>query len=415
MQPFALLDDCRSDGAVSRLYTGWCGERISHSAEDLPACWQAVQIEMARGRHVVLLADFEWGVRLQGVALPRQHPPGCLRFLIFESLQRLEASAVDCWLAAQVSPDHAPAALVGAWQPEMPAEAFEARVRRIHALIRDGETYQVNLTLRLHNRLLGDPLAFYRMLRERQPVPYGALIHRPQSPERDAGSPWLLSLSPELFVRHEIDAQDARLIARPMKGTVARVPDDAQRDQAAADWLAADPKNRAENLMITDLLRNDLGRIARTGSVKVPALFAVEAHGALWQMTSTVQAEPLPQLDLPALLQALFPCGSITGAPKRHTLELIGTLEDSHRGLYTGAIGWIDPAPAGSALGPLALSVAIRTLELTSVEATAVDGASQVHEVRLGVGCGIVLDSDPTLEWQECLLKARFATEGVAP
>jgi len=413
MQPFALLDDCRTEGAISRLYTGWCGEQISHSGEDLQACWRAVQAEMDRGRHVVLLADYEWGVRLQGVALPARQPAGCLRFLIFNAIERLDAQAVERWLVAQVPPDQPAPALAGSWQPEMAPEAFEDRVRRIHALIRDGETYQVNLTVRLHNRLQGDPLAFYRVLRARQPVPYGALIHRPKTLESDAPS-WLLSLSPELFVRHDVDVQGSRLMARPMKGTVARVPDDSQSDQAAAAWLAADPKNRAENLMITDLLRNDLGRIARIGSVQVPALFAVEAHGALWQMTSTVEAEPLPQVDLPELLRALFPCGSITGAPKRHTLKLIGTLEDSHRGLYTGAIGWIEPAPADAAqaLGPLALSVAIRTLELRPAQAETAEPMQ--HDLRLGVGCGIVLDSDPAQEWQECLLKARFATE-VAP
>ena len=406
MKPFALLDDRRGDGASSRLYTGWCAEWVSHSDADLAACWQDVRAEMARGRHVVLVADYEWGVRLQGVALPAQHPPGCLRFLIFESLQRLEASEVDRWLAEQDRADLPAPSLAGPWQPEISAQSFEDRVRRVHALIRAGETYQVNLTLRLRNRLYGDPLAFYRALRARQPVPYGALIHRPPAAADDAPG-WVLSLSPELFVRHDVDAQGARLVARPMKGTAARVPDDAEQDQAAAAWLAADSKNRAENLMITDLLRNDLGRIARTGSVQVPALFAVEAHGALWQMTSTVQAEPLPQIDLPELLRALFPCGSITGAPKRHTMALIGTLEDSPRGLYTGAIGWVEPAAvdAAQALGPLALSVAIRTLELHPT------AQSEWHDIRLGVGCGIVLDSDPAQEWQECQLKARFATD----
>ena len=171
-----------------------------------------------------------------------------------------------------------------------------------------------------------------------------------------------------------------------------------------ARWLGNDTKNRAENLMIVDLLRNDLGRIARIGSVKVPELFAIEAHATLFQMTSTVRATPTEGLSFADLLRATFPCGSITGAPKHHTMELIAGLESTPRGLYTGAIGWIS-APAGTArCGEFCMSVAIRTLTLG--ERT----ASDVRSASLGIGAGIVLDSEAGAEFDECLLKARFLT-----
>src|SRR6202012_4078766 len=166
----------------------------------------------------------------------------------------------------------------------------------------------------------------------RQPVPYGALIALP-------GGQWVLSCSPELFIQKE----GATLRARPMKGTAPRSADPVA-DRHAAEFLANDPKNRAENVMIVDLLRNDLSRVAETGSVKVPALFSVEPYASVWQMTSTVEARLRAQTSFADVLRALFPCGSITGAPKHRTMQLIDRLETSPRGLYTGAIGWLDAA-----------------------------------------------------------------------
>ncbi len=402
---FALLDEADAPAGAprSRLLSGWLGEWRCDDPATLEAVWAGAQAQIAAGAHALLLADYEWGVRLAGAGTPggwSEQAPGALRLLMFSRLQRLDTAGVAAWLAeAEGRAEPAPAAVL-APQPDDDADTYAAAIARIHALIRAGETYQVNHTLRLRGQAVGTPLALYRRLRALQPVPFGALLALP-------GDRWVLSCSPELFVRHEA----GRLEARPMKGTAARRPDDAQADAAAAAWLAADIKNRAENLMIVDLLRNDLGRIARTGSVKVPALFRVEPYRTVFQMTSTVEAEPAPGVDLPAVLRALFPCGSITGAPKHRTMQLIESLESSPRGLYTGAIGWVEaPAPGSDRrLGDFALSVAIRTLELGAPVGPA-PGQGGLRPVRLGVGGGIVLDSvaeDEAAEWR---LKSRFAT-----
>lgn len=246
--------------------------------------------------------------------------------------------------------------------------------------------------------MFGSPVALYRRLRARQPVRYGALIALP-------GGAWVLSCSPELFV----EKQGATLRARPMKGTAPR-SDDPATDRGAAEFLGSDPKNRAENVMIVDLLRNDLSRVAQTGSVNVPALFSVEPYASVWQMTSTVEAALRPGTSFAGILRALFPCGSITGAPKHRTMQLIDELESTPRGLYTGAIGWLDAAasePAGSggnACGDFCMSVAIRTLTLKpSAQAGSLRGT-------MGIGAGIVLDSVAEDEYAECRLKARFLT-----
>jgi para-aminobenzoate synthetase/4-amino-4-deoxychorismate lyase len=193
-----------------------------------------------------------------------------------------------------------------------------------------------------------------------------------------------------------------------MKGTAPRSADPSA-DRGAAEFLGNDPKNRAENVMIVDLLRNDLSRVAQTGSVKVPALFSVEPYASVWQMTSTVEAALRPGTSFAAILRALFPCGSITGAPKHRTMQLIDELESTPRGLYTGAIGWLDaPAPEPAANedsgGDFCMSVAIRTLTLKPLEPTG--------ELRgtMGIGAGIVLDSVAEDEYAECRLKARFLT-----
>ncbi|MET0264558.1 MAG: chorismate-binding protein, partial [Duganella sp.] len=210
-----------------------------------------------------------------------------------------------------------------------------------------------------------------------------------------------------LFVRHSAGV----LTARPMKGTApaagpGQTPDNLERARA----LAADPKNRAENLMIVDLLRNDIARVAQTGTVQVPALFEVQRYSSVLQMTSTITAALRPEATLADIFTALYPCGSITGAPKRRTMEIIGELEPDPRGIYTGAIGWFAPPAVngednGGQVGDFCLSVPIRTLALS-----APDGASGVRHGELGVGAGIVHDSASADEYAECALKARFLT-----
>ncbi len=399
---FALFDDldARPGQPSSRLYTGFVREHHCADPGTLDATWHAVEADQHAGLHAVVLADYAWGDRLQRGAAAGGGE-SALRVLLFATLQHLSAQEADVWLQAQDEGRATPSpAGVLDPQPSVDRAAFDEAIARIHDAIRRGETYQVNYTYRLDGRMHGNPAALYRRLRAAQPVPYGAFIALPAQ----AGQPrHVLSCSPELFLRHA----HGLLTARPMKGTAARTGDPAH-DAATARWLAGDAKNRAENVMIVDLLRNDLGRIARTGSVKVPALFSVEPHGAVLQMTSTVQAEVAPGVGFADLLRATFPCGSITGAPKHHTMSLIAQLETTPRGLYTGAIGWIDAptagAASGTACGDFCLSVAIRTVVLGGVE---VDG---LRPARLGVGAGIVIDSQPEAEFEECRLKARFLT-----
>ena len=235
-----------------------------------------------------------------------------------------------------------------------------------------GDIYQANLTFAAEVPVAGHPLALYAALRTRARAGHGALVF--------TGSHWLLSLSPELF----FTLADGVATTRPMKGTA---PPDAD-----PETFRADPKQRAENLMIVDLLRNDLSRVARTGSVKVPALFEVEHYPTLLQLTSTVTAQLEDGKDAIDLLNAIYPCGSITGAPKIRAMQIIDALEASPRGPYCGAIGRL--APDGSA----AFNVAIRTLTLRDGDGTA----------RLGLGSGIVADSEADAEWRECLVKGKF-------
>ncbi|MGL4410388.1 MAG: chorismate-binding protein [Zoogloea sp.] len=369
MTVFALLDDHQSpaDAPRSRLYEDWvreyrcAGQSPAEAAGEWRAQWPRIAADLAAGLHGVLLADYEWGVALAGLTPPADARPS-LRVLLFRHCRRLSAAQVETWLAARhPRADTPPVAGLMDAEADESAAAFAERIEAIQAAIRRGETYQVNHTFRLNFQAYGDPIALYRRLRARQPVPYGALIALPPTPGSN-GPDHVLSLSPELFLRH--DPAAGRLITRPMKGTLARSGDPAE-DNRRAKALAADPKNRAENLMIVDLLRNDLGRVAQSGSVRVDELFGVEAYGPVLQMSSTISAEPRPGLDFAALLAALFPCGSITGAPKHRTMSLIGRGEPTPRGLDPGAIGWLDGADGPSAQLPaFCLSVAIRTLVL---------------------------------------------------
>ncbi|KFL30107.1 hypothetical protein JP75_16035 [Devosia riboflavina] len=261
------------------------------------------------------------------------------------------------------------------------ASAFDAVKNYIAA----GDTYQVNLTFKASFQLSGSPLGLYRRLAQSQKTAYGAYIH--------AGDHFVLSRSPELFVSGTGDM----LAARPMKGTLPRAPL-ASKDAADRAALANDEKNRAENLMIVDLLRNDLGRIAEIGSVEVTDLFTVETYSTLHTMTSGISARRRPDVTMLDVLENLFPCGSITGAPKLHAMEIIREVETSPRGLYTGSIGYIAPN------GDFAFNVAIRTAVIDA------DGNGEI-----GIGGGIVADSEAQSEYEEALLKLRFLSDPAPP
>ncbi len=387
---FALLDDASAPdtGARSRLYTAHAGTLQCDDAAGWPQLLDELQQALARGLYAVPLLTYELGGQLAGVPTAPTDAP-LAQVLLFRQCQHLSAAEVAAWLAAQS--DAAPAG-VARIHANIGQQEFTAAINRIRDYIAAGDTYQVNYTYRLRFDAFGSVVSLYARLRQRQPVPYGALIALPD------GSA-VLSLSPELFMRH----QRGELMARPMKGTAPAATDDAENNRRAAA-LASDPKNRAENLMIVDLLRNDLGRVAVTGSVEVPALFDVQRYSSVLQMTSTVRCQVRPDATLGQIFAALYPCGSITGAPKRRTMEIINELEPDARGIYTGAIGWFDPPQGAASLGDFCLSVPIRTLALQAPD-------NGMRRGQLGVGAGIVFDSQANDEYAECQLKARFLTE----
>lgn len=393
--------------------------------EQLTPAFEAIETARQAGHWVALLLDYELGEWLLPSAQPSQpdasasgatgpHPTRPrLRALVFEravhedpwtvpidiprqaaagSTPSTHASTAEArsHIAGQAIP--AAATTTGSATATGSSSASAPRVRQviarqsrtqyirhveaIRAGIAAGDFYQINATQPLDVLVEGDARALYTQIAQANPSAHAAYI------EDDHET--VLSWSPELF----IERRGERVVTRPMKGTAPRDADPT-RDQALGDALRASSKDRAENLMIVDLLRNDLGQLAAPGDVRVDALFTLEAYASVWTLTSTISAR-LPRASLAQLLGALFPCGSITGAPKRAAMDWIRTHEIAPRGLYCGSIGWLAPN------GDLSLNVAIRTLTLD------VEGRG-----CYGVGGGIVFDSDPAREWQECQWKSR--------
>lgn len=264
-------------------------------------------------------------------------------------------------------------------EPSRSQADYLQAVTAIHQAIERGETYQINYTFPLDGIWRGDPLQVYRSLLDRQRPAFGALL--------ETGSHTIISASPELF----FSLRNGVIVTRPMKGTAPRGRFSAE-DLTLADQLRQSPKERAENLMIVDLLRNDLGRIAVTGSVRAERLFEVASYPTVHQMTSTISARLQPETELVDIFRALFPCGSVTGAPKRRSMEIIAQLEQQPRGIYCGAIGYLAPE------GECCFSVAIRTLLLDH----------GTGRTSMGVGSGITWGSEPMAEYVECLTKAAF-------
>ena len=349
-----------------------------------PALLAALDAELRAGHAIAGFMSYEAGATLVGAPLAGAAEPPLAWFGAYTGPEVVEAGPGG----APLRPPRDPRGTLREVRAEDDEAAWAAGVAAVRAALVAGDAYQVNLTTGFTCRV-DDVRDAYRALSAAQSVPYGALL--------DTGSVVLASASPELFVRARGAVDALHLTARPMKGTAPRGAD-AAADAVAADALRADPKNRAENVMIVDLLRNDLGRVARPGSVRATRLLDVERYRRVLQMTSTVEADAAADLPLSALLTALFPCGSITGAPKRRTMQLIAALERRPRGAYTGAIGFALPTPEGR-VQEAVFSVAIRTLEVR-------DGVG-----RLGVGAGIVVDSDAAAEHAEVRAKARFLTD----
>lgn len=364
--PFLLFDDARQGGRA-RLYRAPQAVIRAERSEDVLPALGALQAAVRGGAHAAGYLAYEAGFALDP-ALARAARKGdgpLLWFGLFESWEEVDAGAV--------LPDPA-GAWNGAPEPQWSREDYLAAVERVREQLHAGEHYQANLTFPCAVPFEGDPAALYARLRAASRAGWGALI--------DTGERLLLSLSPEQF----FTLSGGLIEARPMKGTAAPDADPAS--------LTADAKSRAENLMIVDLLRNDLARVAEPGSVAVPELFAIERYPTVTQMVSRVTARLAPGLDAVDVLRTIFPCGSVTGAPKIAAMLALRDLEPHPRGAYCGSAGWIEPG------GDASFNVLIRTLELERGKGPA----------RLGLGSGLVVDSVAADEWAECLSKGAFVT-----
>jgi len=377
--PFVLLDDNLAADGTSYLFT---------EPQEIVRCDEPGEVEAAltrlseAGRQGLYAAGFlayELGYLLEPKLrslLPPQRGQPLLWMGLYERVEKLRPAATTAWLAERGGGGFELTDLTLSLDEARYLEAFD----KVKSYIAAGDVYQINLTMKYDFSFSGNPIDLYNELRIKQRVSHGAVI---------AGEDFtVLSLSPELF----LEVTDGKAIARPMKGTAPRGPTPGE-DQTLQRWLHEDPKSRAENLMIVDLLRNDLGRSALIGSVRVTDLFRVETYPTVHQMTSGIEARLHPGIAFPELLAGLFPCGSVTGAPKVRAMEIIRELESTPRGVYTGAVGMIAPG------GDLRFNVAIRTLWLDDAQ-----------RGEMGIGSGIVYDSVGHDEYEECLLKAEFLT-----
>ena len=343
----------------------------AHTPHEVPPALAAIDAARAQGAWLAGFASYEAGYALEPRLMPLMPSERRLPLLQFGVFDAPHAAA----------PLVSGPAVLRDITPHWSAADYAAAFDQVHAYIGAGDIYQANLTFPITMRADGTPDALHAALAAIQPVRFGALIDAP-------GLPAILSRSPELFFRTDAAG---RIETRPMKGTQPR-SDDAAEDAHRRAFLSSDEKNRAENLMIVDLLRNDISRICQPGSVRVPELFKVETYETVHQMTSLVTGQMVADTGLSDIFRALFPCGSITGAPKLRAMQILAALEPAARDIYCGTIGWAAPD------GRSEFNVAIRTLMLQ-------DGAA-----TLNVGGGVVHDSTAASEYEEALWKARFAS-----
>jgi len=377
--PFVLLDDARPGGAGARLFHTPAGAVRADSPEEMQRALQGMELWFDHGFNLAGFVSYEAAPGIEPHAAVQRGEGPCLWFGIFPLVEQVDAEAL--------LPDPA-GAWAGAPVPHITAAAYRGQFDRVADYIKAGDIYQANLTFRADVPFAGHPAALYALIRRRAAAGHSALVF--------TGSHWVLSFSPELFFDYNEDKDG--ITVRPMKGTARRGATPAE-DDAIAAALAADPKQRAENLMIVDLMRNDLTRVAQPGTVKVPSLFQVERYPTVHQMVSTVTAYPSGDAGPIEVLAGLFPCGSVTGAPKLRAMQVIAEVEHGPRGIYTGAIGAI------TSDGDANFNVAIRTLTIE-------EGATRA---LLGLGSGVVADSNAAEEWDECLAKGAFVTSGETP
>lgn len=379
---FVLLDNSTRPDAISLLFERPKAIIRADVPAEVPAALKALAQAPPRGLYAAGFFSYELGYILEprlAARLPDHRAVPLLWFGLYAAPRPLRGSEVQAWLTAEAIGNPSLGALHHTWD----ANAYLARFEKVQENIRAGDIYQLNLTFKAKFDLEGSPLALYRDLRLKQRVAYGGLV--------DTGAATILSASPEVFIE-----QDGRLVVtRPMKGTAPRAGTN-EADAEVSRALAADVKNRAENLMIVDLMRNDLGRLAELGSVHVTDLFTVETYKTLHQMTSGVRAVLREDVGIEDLLKAIFPPGSVTGAPKIRAQELIADYESEPRGVYCGAVGYF--SPDHKAL----FNVAIRTAVI-----------DRAGKGEMGIGSGVVADSQGSKEYAECLLKMKFLTDPV--
>ncbi len=356
------------------------GEIKATSGEQLQAAFKDIDQYRRDGYHLAGYINYEAAYelinKLSGLGKSRHERP-LLQFFAFA--EPVPVSDADMELFLDTPVEREP--YLQKLQHSIDQETYLRHLAKIKQYIYDGDTYQVNYTFRMHFQLQGDVISLYRTLRERQAVEFSALLLLPEMS--------ILSLSPELFVQKT----GKTLTTKPMKGTYPR-GDSLEEDERITKSMAQDTKQLSENLMIVDLMRNDIGRLAKTGSMRVKNLFEIQTFKTLHQMISTIQGDVDKAIPLSEIMDGLFPCGSITGAPKIRTMEIIKELETTERGIYTGAIGYITPE------NDFTFNVPIRTIEFPDNTAAG----------QLGIGGGIIHESDAAEEWDECLLKAQFLT-----
>jgi len=395
--PFILLDDAReANAADARLYRDPVEIVVAHQASEVGKALKRIEELNRQNLHMAGYLAYEAGLclepRLASRVMARAGADGPLIwFAAFDSYERIAADDVPGWLRAHAGGTDA---RIGPMEPQISTGAYQAAFETLKNAINAGDIYQANLTFPLAGNWQGDPVALYAAIRPAARAGYGGIIFD--------GTHWILSFSPEMF----FSLKAGSAMVKPMKGTRPRGRTQAD-DEALARELARSEKDRAENLMIVDLMRNDLSRVAVPGSVHVEKPFAVETYPTVHQMVSTVRADLKPGLGAMDMVRALFPCGSITGAPKIRAMEIIDTVENAARGPYCGAIGRID-APHANGAGDAAFNVAIRTLRLSpDKNGSTTNGGRAV----LGAGSAIVADSEALSEWRECLIKGGFVRQ----
>jgi para-aminobenzoate synthetase/4-amino-4-deoxychorismate lyase len=368
-EPIVLLESHL--GSHSYAFFDLDHEVVAFDHSQVQDALKAIDRAVAQGFHAAGFLSYEAAAGL-GTKLVTP-PQGDLPLVWFGIFGRRESICPGAWTGGSYA--------LTPWQTSVPRQTYDEMLGKIRDYIVSGDSYQVNYTLRMRAEFDGDPCGFYRHLCQNQRTHYAAYL--------DIGTHQILSASPELF----FSLKDGQLTTRPMKGTWARGRWLAE-DEKHKIQLHTSEKNRAENVMIVDMLRNDLGRVSNNGSISVSGLWEVERYETLFQMTSTVHSQISDRVCFSDLMTAMFPCGSVTGAPKVRTMEIIAQVEPEARGIYTGSVGYVSPG------GEACFSVAIRTVCINR----------QTGMAEFGVGGGITFDSSPDGEYDECVTKARVLT-----